>query len=106
MKKIIFFSILLVSSIILVASCESGPSKSIDTTIGPNGCTCTIGLTARKPGTEYSVSGTDTQEYSREQLVGWYTDCSQLEPFLKERYDGFSIDGAKVTSVTVACLPK
>ena len=106
MKKILFFSFLLISSIILVASCESGPSKSVDTRIGPNGCSCTIWLTARDQISGIGNSTTEVQEYSRAQLEGWYTDCTQLQPFLEERYKDFYVGGVKVTYVEAACLPK
>ena len=107
MKKILFFSLLFVSSIILVASCESGPSKSIDTTIGPNGCTCTIGATAiDKDNPDIRVSTTTSQDYERQNLIGFYTDCRELEPFLQKQFSGISVQGRKADYITVACLPK
>ena len=106
MKKILFFSILLISSIILVASCEMEKSKSVDTRIGPNGCTCAIGATAvDKDHPEIRVSTTTSQDYERQNLIG-YTDCSQLEPFLQKQFSGISVQGRKADYITVACLPK
>ena len=105
MKKIFFFSLLFVSSIILVASCESGPSKSIDTTIGPNGCYCAIGATAFDPENGDGLSQSYSQEYSRAQLEGWYTDCRELEPFLEKQYSTIRLNGIKPI-LTISCLPK
>lgn len=105
MKKILFFSFLLISSIILVASCESGPSKSVDTRVGPNGCSCVIGATAFDSESGQGLSTTYTQEYSREQLGTHYTYCTELEPFLEEQYSTIRISGIKPV-LTIACLPK
>lgn len=105
MKKILFFSFLLISSIILVASCESGPSRAVDTRVGPNGCSCVIGATAFDSESGQGLSKTYTQEYSRAQLDGWYTDCMELVPFLEKQYSTIRLNDIKPI-LTVSCLPK
>ena len=105
MKKILFFSILLASGIFLVASCEMEKSKAVDTRVGPNGCSCVIGATAFDSESGQGVSKTYTQEYSRAQLDGWYTDCTQLEPFLEEQYSTIRLNDIKPI-LTISCLPK
>lgn len=109
MKKILFFSFLLISSIILVASCESGPSRSVDTRVGPNGCSCVVGVTGYDD--ENRLMSQQTYEYdggySRQQtdLAGW-TDCSQAAAFLERQLGSIPGAGGVRTTVTVACLPK
>ena len=105
MKKILFFSLLLISSIILVASCEIEKSKPTDTAVGPNGCSCVIGATAFDPDTGNGLSRTYTQEYSRAQLDGWYTDCMELVPFLEKQYSTIRLNDIKPI-LTISCLPK
>lgn len=105
MKKILFFSLLFVSSILLVASCEMEKSKPTDTSVGPNGCTCAIGATAFDPETGNGLSESYSQDYSREQLEGWYTDCADLEPFLEKQYSTIRLNDIKPI-LTISCLPK
>ncbi len=105
MKKILFFSILLASGILLVASCESGPSKAVDTRVGPNGCSCVIGATAFDPESGQGIRKTYTQDYSRAQLAGLYTDCMELVPLLKKQYSTIRINDIK-PNLTISCLPK
>jgi len=109
MKKILFFSILLASGILLVASCESGPSRAVDTRVGPNGCSCVVGVTGyddenRQMSHEsYEYDG----GYSRQQTdaVGW-TDCRQAAAFLEKQLGSIPGGGGVRTVVSVACLPK
>ena len=109
MKKILFFSFLLISSIILVASCESGPSKPTDTAVGPNGCSCVVGLTGYDDENQQMSHRTYEYDggYSRQQTdaVGW-TDCSQAAAYLEKQLGSIPGGGGVRTSVTVACLPK
>lgn len=108
MKKILFFSLLFVSSILLVASCEMEKSKPTDTSVGPNGCSCVVGVTGFDDENQQMSQQTYEYDggYSREQmdLAGW-TDCRQAADFLEDHLDGMHGGGVR-TSVTVSCLPK
>ena len=108
MKKIIFFSILLVSSIILVASCESGPSKSVDTRVGPNGCACVVSVTGFDDENQQMSNETyNDPGYSRQQMDAMrWTDCSQAAAHLEKQLNSVPGAGGVRTLVTVACLPK